>query len=282
MSLLHRPRSVAEALSHMGGGPAVLLAGGTDVFPACVDRPQPPVLVDLTNIAELRGIAIERDCIRLGAAASWASIARADLPNSCRMLQQAAREIGSVQIQNRATIGGNLCNASPAADGAPPLLALEAQIELASPRGLRRLPLDQFLVGNRKTLRAPDEIMTAILIPRALDHARSAFVKLGARRYLVISIVMAAVLLDIDSDRRIRAARIAVGAASETARRLVPLEQRLVGGNADSSLAQFIANEDIALLSPIDDVRATAAYRLGAARELIARALAEAAGFDHA
>jgi CO/xanthine dehydrogenase FAD-binding subunit len=282
VGLLHRPRSTAEALELLISRNAMLIAGGTDVFPALVDRAPPAVMIDLSGVSDMRGIDLAADFIRIGAATRWSGISRADLPASCLMLQQAAREIGSIQIQNRATLGGNLCNASPAADGAPPLMALDALIELASPRGVRRLPVEEFLVGNRRTQRAPDEIMTAVLIPRKLDGARSAFVKLGARRYLVISIVMVAALLDIDEAGRIRVARVAVGAASETARRLRGLEARLVGASADDDLSLLVRDDDIASLSPIDDVRATADYRRGAAREMIGRALAQAAGGRHA
>jgi CO/xanthine dehydrogenase FAD-binding subunit len=278
VGLLHRPRSTAEALAHLAAGPATLIAGGTDVFPALVDRPSPATMIDLSAVSELRRIEIGSDAIRIGAAARWSDVSRAALPPSCRMLQQAAREIGSIQIQNRATIGGNLCNASPAADGAPPLIALDAEVELVSARGMRRLSVEEFLVGNRRTQRAPDEILTAVLIPRAHENARSVFLKLGARKYLVISIVMVAALLDLDASRRIRAARIAVGAASEKARRLRGLEQRLVGASAEDPDALRASDEDLVGLSPIGDVRATADYRLDAARRLVSRALAQAAG----
>jgi CO/xanthine dehydrogenase FAD-binding subunit len=282
VGLLHRPRSTAEALELLADGRATLIAGGTDVFPALVDRPPAAAMIDLSGIAALRGIEFAADAVRIGAATRWSDISRAKLPPSCLMLQQAAREIGSIQIQNRATIGGNLCNASPAADGAPPLIALDAQVELASSRGIRLIPVEEFLVGNRRTLRAPDEIMTALLISRRLDAARSAFVKLGARKYLVISIVMVAALLDLDEAGRIRAARVAIGAASETARRLRGLEDRLGGASAREDLSRFVRDDDIASLSPIDDIRATADYRRHAAREMIGRALRQAAGGEHA
>ena len=281
MGLLHRPRSTAEALDLLSDGRATLIAGGTDVFPALVDRPPLPAMIDLSGVAELRGVEFSSDTIRIGAATRWSDIVRAKLPSSCQMLQQAAREIGSIQIQNRATLGGNLCNASPAADGAPPLMALDAQVELVSAsRGARRLSVEEFLVGNRRTLRAPDEIMTALLIPRIHDAAASAFAKLGARKYLVISIVMVAALLDTDEAGRVRAARVAIGAASETARRLRELEGRLVGAGTGDDLSRLVRDEDIASLTPIDDVRATADYRRHAAREMIGRALRQAAGGD--
>lgn len=275
-----RPASTAQALSLLASGDATLVAGGTDIFPAAVDRPPPARLIDLSRVAELRRIETGRDAIRIGAATTWSEIARADLPPALDMLRQAARQIGGAQIQNRATIGGNLCNASPAADGAPPLLALDARVELMSSRGARTIALEEFLAGNRRTLRAADEIMTAILVPRAHENSRSLFLKLGARRYLVISIVMVAALLDIE-DERVRAARIAVGAASPAARRLRGLERRLVGRKADASIAADLSSEDFAPLSPIDDLRAGAAYRIDAVQTLVARALRRLAEVDH-
>lgn len=277
----HRPRTTAEALALLERGDAAPIAGGTDVFPAMIDKPPPTGMVDLSGLAELRGVSIESEFLRMGAATTWSEIARTSLPSGFDMLRQAALQVGGAQIQNRATIAGNLCNASPAADGAPPLLALDAQVELVSPRGLRALPLDQFLVGNRRTARSADEIMTAILVPRAHENARSAFLKLGARRYLVISIVMVAALLDMDAGRRIRAARIAVGAASPVARRLRRLEQRLVGREADRTLADDLSPDDFEDLSPIDDLRATAEYRRDAAAELVARALRQLVDGGH-
>ena len=279
--MLHRPQSTAEALDLLAMEGATIIAGGTDIFPAHVDRPPPKRLVDISRMPGLRGIRREGRALRIGAATTWTEIARADLPSAFDMLRQGAREIGAVQIQNRATIGGNLCNASPAADGVRPLLALDAQVELVSPRGARILALDEFLIGNRRTARAPDEIMTAILLRDDFVTARSSFRKLGARRHLVISIVMVAALLDIDSNNHVQTARIAVGAASAVARRLDGLEQRLVGARADNAIGDIVSTEDFGSLSPIDDLRATAAYRREAAAELVRRALVELTSARH-
>lgn len=272
--MFHRPADLSEALAILSRGGCTPLVGGTDVFPALVDRPPVPLL-DLTRIEALRGVETNAALIRIGAATTWSEITRAPLPPAFDMLKDAARKIGSVQIQNRATLGGNLCNASPAADGVPPLLALDACVELASPRGTRTLSLAEFLRGNRMTARAGDELLVAIIIPRDLEHAGSAFEKFGARKYLVISIVMVAAVLDIDAGV-IRRARIAVGAASAVAQRLGALEGRLAGMPADADFATIIDDADLCALSPIDDVRATAAYRLHAARELVARTLVKA------
>jgi CO/xanthine dehydrogenase FAD-binding subunit len=121
--------------------------------------------VDVSNISAMRGVCLDNVGVRIGAATTWSEIARADLPPAFDALKVAARDVGAVQIQNRGTIAGNLCNASPAADGAPPLLILDAEVELASRRGTRRLALDAFINGARTTLLAPDEVMTAIVTP---------------------------------------------------------------------------------------------------------------------
>jgi CO/xanthine dehydrogenase FAD-binding subunit len=165
-----------------------------------------------------------------------------------------------------------LCNASPAADGVPPLLALDAEVELVSNVGVRRMPLADFIVGNRKTQRKLDELLTAVLVPRALENAVSTFVKLGARRYLVISISMVAVVALV-RDRRILEARVAVGSCSAVARRLRALEAELVGASVRDGLGRVVRAEHLAPLSPIDDVRATAEYRMDASLRLVQRAL---------
>jgi CO/xanthine dehydrogenase FAD-binding subunit len=192
-----------------------------------------------------------------------------------RALQQAARVVGGRQVQVAGTIGGNLCNASPAADGVPPLLALGAKVELASTAGLRQMPLADFLLGPRRTALAAGELMTAVLIPEAGLGGRSAFVKLGARSHLVISIAMAAARVEVLAGWVVRAA-VAVGAASPVACRLPLVEAALAGVPVAKAAARVRAADVRAALSPIDDVRATAAYRAEAAVELVRRALAEA------
>ena len=177
-----------------------------------------------------------------------------------------------MQIQNRGTVAGNLCNASPAADGVPPLLALDAEVELVSKTGVRKMPLADFIVGSRKTQLKPDELLAAVLVPRELENATSTFLKLGARRYLVISIAMAAVILQVH-DKRVVAARVAVGSCSAVARRLRALEDELLGVSVRAGLSSVVRPEHLAPLAPIDDVRATAEYRMDASLRLVQRAL---------
>jgi CO/xanthine dehydrogenase FAD-binding subunit len=266
-----RPTSLNDALQALAR-PWTVLAGGTDFYPARVGRTIDEDVLDISGIAGLRGIAAADGGWRLGATTTWSEVLEANLPPLFDGLKQAAREIGGRQIQNAGTIAGNLCNASPAADGVPPLLALDATVELAGRAGTRRLHLASFITGNRRTVLAPGELVVAIFVPGPAHEARSAFLKLGARRYLVISIAMAAATLEIDGGR-VAAARIAVGACSAVARRLPALEAALVG-TAVESLADRVEASHLAPLSPIDDVRGSAGYRLDAAVTLLRRLLA--------
>lgn len=268
-----RPRTLHEAVDTLTRHGGQILSGGTDFFPALGEHPISSPVVDISGVAELRGVSIGTDEIRIGGLTTWTDVLRAPLPRCFDGLKAAAREVGSIQIQNRGTVAGNLCNASPAADGVPPLLALDAEVELASQTGLRRLPLAQFLVGNRKTVRRADEVLSAVIVPPGLEDARSAFLKLGSRRYLVISIVMVAAVVQVDAEGRIAQARIAVGSCSAVAQRLLQLEQGLVGQAAVRGFSDRVAPGHLAGLAPIDDVRATADYRRDASLTLVKRAL---------
>lgn len=272
MNAFARPQTLQDALCLLGSGGWQPLAGGTDVYPGARQSLRGRVL-DLTAIPELSGITAGED-LRIGACTTWSELALADLPPAARALQQAALMVGGRQIQNAATIGGNLCNASPAADGVPPLLALDARVELVSPRGMRALALRDFLLGPRRTARAEEELLTAVILPAASLSGRSAFAKLGARAYLVISIAMVAARIAL-RDGRIVTAALAVGACSATARRLPGLEAALTGLSSASAGAAITEAAVARALDPIDDVRATAAYRATAATHLLRRAVAE-------
>ena len=273
-----RPKSIEEAIAALAGSDALVICGGTDIYPAHAGRLVTQPVVDLSAIATLRGIAVDRGLVRIGGATTWSDIIAAHLPAAFDGLKAAAREVGSIQIQNRGTVAGNLCNASPAADGIPPLLTLDAIVELRSARGIRQLPLSSFITGYRKTAIAPGEILSAVIVPAQPPYARAAFVKLGARRYLVISILMAAALVERDGNGRIVKAAIAIGSASPVAHRLAALERDLVGLEPDIAPSSVIEAHHLETLSPIGDVRATAEYRLEAARTIAGEALDRAAG----
>ncbi len=230
----HRPTSLQDALAIRAGEAVTVLAGGTDVYPARAARVgwgdmRQPGILDISAIAGLRGISEDASGWRIGALTTWTDVIRADLPPLFDGVKRAAREVGGVQIQNRGTLAGNICTASPAGDGAPNLLALDASIELASRDGCRVVPMAQFICDYRLTVCRPEEILTAILVPRPRGDVRSHFLKLGARKYLVISIVMVAGVIEVDGVGAIGAARIAVGACSAVPQRLPALEAALVG-----------------------------------------------------
>lgn len=270
-----RPTDLDDALRALAARPLVVLAGGTDHYPARVGpwskAPADEDIIDISALAPLRGIAVTDQGWRIGALTTWTEVIEAGLPPLFDGLKLAAREVGGAQIQNRGTVGGNLCNASPAADGIPPLLSLDAEVELRAAGGVRCVKLADYVLGNRRTARRTDELLTAVHVPRPRHAARGDFLKLGARKYLVISIAMVAGVIERGPDGRVASARIAVGACSAAARRLPLLEQALAGQPIDARLAGRVAPEHFAPLAPIDDVRGDAAYRREAAVTLARR-----------
>ncbi len=274
----YRPTTIEDALSVLSSSTAAIIAAGcTDLFPLTSAPQMTGHVLDVTGIRDMRGITDMGDVRRIGGATTWTDIIRADLPPSYDMLKLAAREIGSIQIQNVGTIAGNLCNASPAADSIPCLLALDASVELASTAGRRQMLLSEFLLGPRKTMRQPDEIMTAIIIPKSSEAGISSFRKLGTRKYLIISIVMAAARIDI-TDNHITQAALSLGSCSPVAVRLNKVEQALIGTSLDDAsqltAADLVAATDVeAVINPIDDVRGSANYRIQAATTLLYEAI---------
>jgi CO/xanthine dehydrogenase FAD-binding subunit len=273
-----RPTSLDDALGALAGRPWTMLAGGTDVYPASVGQPVSDDILDVSGLPSMRAITVTDGVVRIPALATWTDLVAAELPPAFDGLKAAARSIGGVQIQNRGTLAGNLCNASPAADGLPNLMALDARVELASTDGRRKVPVGAFVVGNRRTIRRSDELVTAILVPTPPPSARSTFLKLGSRAYLVISIASVAAVVDVGSDGRVVSARIVVGACSEVPLRLESAEGRLAGRSASASLAAAIESSDLTGLAPIDDVRGSADYRRDVALTLVRRAVAELLG----
>ncbi len=272
-----RPIELGEALDALADGRSAVVAGGTDFYPARVGRALDDDVVDISALDGLRGIREADGVYVIGALTTWSDLVRTQLPNLFGGLVRAARELGGVQIQNAGTIAGNVCHASAAADGVPCLLALDAEVELASAGGRRRLPIGDFVRGNRRTECGACELVTAIRVPRPAGPARSTFLKLGARRYLVISIAMVAATIEVAEDGTVAAARVAVGACSSVACRLPALERRLEGQPLAAALADQARAADLAPLAPIDDLRGSADYRLDAALTLVRRALVEIA-----
>jgi CO/xanthine dehydrogenase FAD-binding subunit len=250
------PRSLDEALrlrSELPG--AVPIAGGTDVMVDLnFDRRRPENLINLNEVAELREWSREGAALRLGAAVTYSAIEHSELASLLPALAEASRTVGSPQIRNRGTIGGNLGTASPAGDALPPLLVEDAEVELASVRRSRRVPVGDFVVGVKRNLLADDELIVAVHLRSS--GAPQTFMKIGPRNAMVIAVCSLALAVDRERGE----VRAAFGSAAP-----VPT---LVTGGLDG-----FPDRIVAAASPIDDVRGTAAYRRHALRVLATRAL---------
>jgi carbon-monoxide dehydrogenase medium subunit len=280
------PRSVDECLAVLGtrGGQAVVLAGGTDLLPQLKNALlRPPWVVDLSGVAELRAV---RDAagggLRIGAAVTARALeqderVRARYP----ALAESAALIGSLQVRHLATLGGNLCNAAPSADMAPPLLALEAEAVIAGPAGQRRVPLAAFFQGVRRTVLAPDELLVELAIPAPPARSGGAYLRHTPRRELDIAVVGVASQLTLD-DGTCRQARIALAAVAPTPVRATAAEEALRGQRITPALIERAAELAQQAAAPISDQRGSADFRRHLVRVLtrrtLATALARAAG----
>lgn len=255
---------------------ARFVAGGTDVLPHVHDRTsRPSALISLRRVRELDGIEVDSAGVtRLGGLTRVADItSNAALADRLPTLVQAARRLGSVQIRNVATVGGNLCNASPCADLAPPLLVYDARVQIEGPHGSRELSLEEFFVGNRRTRLEPGEVLVALMIDTPVAGTVSRFDKIGRVR-MDLALVSSAVLLREDSGQ-IAHARIAMGSVGPRPLRLTDVERFLVGKSAGARTAHEAGALASRSVTPIDDVRATAAYRRHVAGVLVERAVRE-------
>ena len=268
--MYYRPDKINEALDSLSREKLTIAAGCTDLLPSTQQDNLGDNILDISGIKSLRNIDFENGFRRIGSGVTWTDIVENNnLPNCYDMLKECSLQIGSQQIQNLGTIGGNLCNASPAADGVPCLLSLDASIELLSVNGKRVLKLEDFIKGSRKTELQSNEILSAILIPKETEIGRSSFLKLGARKYLVISIAMIACKLNLEKDI-ISDIAISVGSCSAVAKRIKSLENLLIGKSIKDELTTIILNYNYKnYLSPINDIRGTNTYRLKASKVLV-------------
>ncbi len=252
------PRTLGEALELRAERPEALpICGGTDVLVEISFGDRPESLLVLDDVDELKGWSRRSGEIRLGAALTYAEAMREPLSSQLPALAEASRTVGSPPIRNRGTVGGNLGTASPAGDALPPLLIEGAAVELASVRGVRTLPLVEYLLGVKRTALEPDELVTAVqLTPSA---APQTFMKIGPRNAMVISVCS----LALAADRERGELRAAFGSAAPVATLVTaPLDE-----------ADGFPDRVAEAASPIDDIRGTAAYRLHALRVLTVRAL---------
>jgi xanthine dehydrogenase FAD-binding subunit len=269
---VRRPASLTELWPLLADGLRPM-AGGTDLLAACRGRLDCDVAL-LEGIPDLMAVCVEGNNLRLGATASHASLLRHPLVRQhLPVLAQALAGLGSPLIRNMGTIGGNLATASPAADSLPPLYVLNAQVELASQGGLRQLPVSEFLLRPGHTALAPGEIIAAIVIPLPPAGALHHFEKVGRRDALAIAVASLAALVRRDEAGRVTEARLAVGSLAPTVVRCRAAEAVLGGGRLDRETLLAVGQRIGQCISPIDDIRATAAYRRQVAANLPLRLL---------
>jgi CO/xanthine dehydrogenase FAD-binding subunit len=274
-----QPRSLPEALAAKAELPeAVPIAGGTDVMVELnFDRSRPSVVLDLSRVGELAGWDPDDGRLRVGAGTTYTG-AIAELDRLLPGLAIAARTVGSPQIRNRGTIGGNLGSASPAGDCHPPLLAMDAEVEVASQRGGRRIPIGEFFTGPKQSALRPDELICAVHVPAATGPQQ--FAKIGTRNAMVIAVCSFALALDPEQGR----VGTGIGSAGPTPLRAPEAERFLEGVLQDEGLwgsrapvgeaaAARFGELVAAAARPIDDVRGTAAYRVHALGVLARRTL---------
>jgi len=255
---------------------ARLLAGGTDLLPNMKKRTVwPAVIVDLNRVSEFSFVDMRGNDLHIGALVRLNDVKESlAVRQKAPVLAEAIRFLAASPIRNRATIGGNLCNASPAADTAPPLLALDASVKLRGPDGERIVAVSEFFVGPGQTARRADEILTEVIIP--CRESRSAFIKFGRRKGFTLSVVSAAALCVINEER-FRDVRVALGAVAPTPMRCQRVEKALRGAEVDEECIEKAVELVKEEVSPITDVRASAEYRREMACIVTKRVLKRAA-----
>jgi CO/xanthine dehydrogenase FAD-binding subunit len=270
------PGSLPEALSLLADNPDAWLpiAGGTDVMVQYAAGKLPArKLVSIWNLPELRRIEISPSEIQIGAGCTYTDLRRHEVVETeFPLLASAAGWVGGIANQNRGTLGGNIVNASPAADSLPALLAYEAGLILVSVRGERRLAYRQFHTGYKKTELAPDELIRAVCLPRRFSGYVSYTRKVGTRNAQAISKVCVAALGRLE-EGKISDVRIAIGSVAPVPLRLTATEQILNGQRLNSSLLALARKTAAAEIQPIDDIRSTARYRTAVAGNLVAEFL---------
>jgi CO/xanthine dehydrogenase FAD-binding subunit len=268
------PSRLDEAIALLAGEGARSLAGGTDLMVQMRSgRLSPGRIVDLKRIPEMLGVRESAGGFEIGAATACAAIGEhAALAAAWPGVVEAARLIGSAQVQGRASLGGNLCNASPAADSAPALIAAGAVCLIAGPSGRRELPVEALQAGPGRNALAPGEVLVALRLPARAPRSGDAYLRLIPRTEMDIAVVGAGVSLGVDAQGKVIAARVALGAVAPTALRVDAAAQALVGTRLEAPALQALEAAARAACRPIDDKRGTAAYRTRVAGVLARRA----------
>jgi CO/xanthine dehydrogenase FAD-binding subunit len=270
------PNSLDEAYELLAerGRRAKIIAGGTDLMVALnagsLDAKE---FIDIWGLNELRGIDDEGETIRLGALTTYTQLIKSPLVRmSVPALVEASRTIGAIQIQNRGTIGGNIVNASPAGDSLPVLAVFDAEVEIGSIRGVRRVDFNRFYMGYRQTMMEPDEILLAVRLPKLKLNERSFFLKVGTRRAQAISKIVMAVKVET-TGAVIDSIRVALGSVAPTVIRARQTESLLTNAILDASLIERAKGTISEEIAPITDVRSTEHYRRTVAGNALAKIL---------
>ena len=266
------PRTLAEALELLRDEPGVWrpFAGGTDLMVLLeAGKLEHRKFFSIHHLAELRGVSESDGHVRVGALTTYTDVRRSELlGRHFPMMGQAARETGGIAIQNRGTVGGNIANASPAADTPPALLVYDARVELVSAAGTRRVPYAEFHTGYKQTVMRADELIAGVVLPRPAEGARHFYRKVGTRRAQAISKVCFAALAEVEGDT-LGAVRVALGSVAPVVLRCQRTEGALGGRRLDAELLKAAAEELAREITPIDDVRSTARYRTRVAQNLL-------------
>jgi carbon-monoxide dehydrogenase medium subunit len=278
----HQPGSLEEAsrlLRELGQG-AMVYAGGTDILPRMrLHKIRPAHLVNIKRIPNLRGIVFSDGRFTIGALTRFNDIIFSpDVNEHLPVLAEVSRTIGSHQVRNLATIGGNLCNAAPSADSAPMLIALGALVRVHAPAGPREILLEDLFKGPGSVRLAPDEILTHILVDKPSPTVRTAYIKHEVRQTLEIAITGVAVALDLAADGACRRARVVVAACAPTPLRARRAESILEGSRLDAETVERAARAASEEITPIDDVRSSARYRREMTAVSLLRAVERAGG----
>jgi aerobic carbon-monoxide dehydrogenase medium subunit len=273
------PRSVDEALRVLSdrGSDAKLLAGGTDLLPQMKNGLlKPACVIDLSGVASVRALQSDGRGLRIGAAVAARTLERDATARAIyTSLAESGALVGSVQVRNLATLGGNLCNAAPSADMAPPLLALDAEAVIVGPKGERRVPFADFFVGVRRTVLAPDEMLLEIVVPAPGPRSGGHYLRHTPRRELDIAVVGVASQLTL-SNGVCSTARIALAAVAPVPLRARAAEQALEGKAVTPELIERAAELAVGATEPISDQRGSADYRRHLVRVLTRRTLGTA------
>ena len=274
------PQKTEEALEILSryGKEIKVIAGGTDLLVQYYDRLyEINSWLDLKNIKELKKIRISKNQIEIGAMVTHAQLEKSeDIKKYFPILSQAAADIGSPQIRNRGTIGGNIVNASPAGDLLAPLMAYDAQFRLFSIQGEKIVPAEEFFIGPKKTILEPAQLLTRIILPLPSERTYGCWIKIGKRKALIIATITLALVVEMDEDNKtVKDVRTCLGSVAPTPIEIKEIRKKMIGKKFNqldfNQLGQIVEDK----ISPIDDIRGTREYRKDVAKNIMINALEE-------